>query len=222
MIGFLCHHSSSLSPLYSPSTRPHCTHCCHWYQWRFWSLSGDVWGRIIPNADGSSSNGNRRNTWCVDQSTITTHSSEHCRHYPFVHRSYASHRRDYCRNYNNWGWFGGATSKFIHKLYKCYIRTRVHIGVWHVYWHEPMPTMNHTTIKWDRSAVSMRGWWEEGIYSRHYAWFLLFWYIKNGVIFPLFWYQWHQIDAWEKTTINKPFFGAYRRGLWCFLGMGGW
>ena len=149
----------------------------------------------VPNADGSSSNDNRRNTWCVDQSTITTHSSEHCRHHPFVHHPYTSHRRDYCRNCNSWGWIGGATSKFIHKLYKCYIRMREHIGVWHVYWHEPTPTMNHTTIKWGRSAVSMRGWWEEGVYLRYQALFLLFWYIKNGVIFQPFWYWWYYFQC---------------------------
>ena len=40
---------------------------------------------------------------------------------------------------------------------KLYIRTRVHIGVWHAYWHDPTPIMHHTTIKWGRSAVSMRG-----------------------------------------------------------------
>ena len=110
-------------------------------------------------------------------------------------RTYTSHWRDYCRYCNGWGWFGDTTSIFIHKSYIFYIRTRVDIGVWHTYWHEPKPTRHHTTIKWDRSAVSMRGWWEGGVYLRHNARFLLFWCIKNGVIFHLFWYWWYCFEC---------------------------
>ena len=101
----------------------------------------------VPNADGSSSNDNRRNTRYVDQSTITTHSSEHWRHHPLIRHTYTSHRRDYCRYCNSWGWFGGTTSYFIHKLYKLYIRTRVDLGQYNTIWHKPTPTMYHTTIK---------------------------------------------------------------------------
>ena len=83
----------------------------------------------VPNADGSSSNDNRRNTRYVDQSTVTTHSSGHFRHHPLIHHTCTSHRRDYCRYWNSWGWFGGTTSIFMHKMYKFYIRIKVDIGV---------------------------------------------------------------------------------------------
>ena len=149
----------------------------------------------VPYADGSSSNDNCRNTRCVTHYPITTYSNDHLCHNPFVPRTYTPNRRDYCRYCNGWGWFGDTTSIFIQKSYIFYTRTRVDIGVWHTYWHEPKPTRHHTTIKWDRSAVSMRGWWEGGVYLRHNARFLLFWCIKNGVIFHLFWYWWYCFEC---------------------------
>ena len=59
----------------------------------------------------------------------------------------------------------------------------------HILWHKPTPTIHHTTIKWGRSAVSMRGLWEGGVYLRHYARFLLFWFDVSPilVLMVLFW-----------------------------------
>ena len=149
----------------------------------------------VPYADGSSSNDNCRNTWYVDQSTLTTHPSRHLFHHPFVPRPHTSHWRDFYRYCNGWGWFGGTTSIFVDKSYIFYIRMRVDLGQYNILWHKPMPTIHHTTIKWGMSAVSMRGLREGGVYLRHYARFLLFWCIKNEVIFHLFWYQWHSIEC---------------------------
>ena len=83
----------------------------------------------VPNADGSSSNDNRRNTWCGVHYLITTHPSEQIRHHLFIQRIYTSYGRVYCRYCNGWGWVGGTTSNFIHKLYIFYIRMRVDIGL---------------------------------------------------------------------------------------------
>ena len=63
-----------------------------------------------------------------------------------------------------------------------YIRMRVDLGEYNILWHRPTPARHYTTIKWGRSAVSMRGLREGSVYLRHYARFLLFWCIKNGVI----------------------------------------
>ena len=63
-----------------------------------------------------------------------------------------------------------------------YIRMRVDLGEYNILWHRPTPARHYTTIKWGRSAVSIRGLREGGVYLRHYARFLLFWCIKNGVI----------------------------------------
>ena len=63
-----------------------------------------------------------------------------------------------------------------------YIRMRVDLGEYNILWHRPTPARHCTTIEWGRSAVSIRGLREGGVYLRHYARFLLFWCIKNGVI----------------------------------------
>ena len=56
-----------------------------------------------------------------------------------------------------------------------YIRMRVDLGEYNVLWHRPTSARHYTTIKWGRSAVSIRGLREGGVYLRHYARFLLFW-----------------------------------------------
>ena len=142
----------------------------------------------VPNVDGSSSIDSCRNTWYVDQSTLTTHPSRHLFHHPFVPRPYTSHWRDYCRYCNGWGWFGGTTSIFVDKSYTFYIRMRVDLGQYNILWHKPTPTIHHTTIKWGRSAVPMRGWQCGVDYLRYQARFSIFWCIKNEVIFHLFLY----------------------------------
>ena len=119
-----------------------------------------------------------RNTWYVDQSTLTTHPSGHLFHHPFVPRPYTSHWRDYYRYCNGWGWFGGTTSIFVDKSYIFYIRMRVDLGQYNILWHKPTPTIHHTTIKWGRSAVSMGGWRGKAVYLRYQARFSIFWYIK--------------------------------------------
>ena len=127
--------------------------------------------------------------------TSDTHFSEQQHQHPFIPRIYASYRCVYCRYCNGWGCFGGTASIFMHGSYNFYTRMRVDIGVRHTCWHETMPTIHHTTIKWGRSAVSMRGWREGGVYSRHCAGFLLFWCIKNVVIFQTFWYWWYRFQC---------------------------
>ena len=52
---------------------------------------------------------------------------------------------------------GLVMSSFIHKSYIFYIRMRVDLGQYNILWHKPTPTIHHTTIKWGRSAVPMRG-----------------------------------------------------------------
>ena len=88
-------------------------------------------------------------------------------------------------------------------------------------WHKPMPSKDDTTIKWGRSAVSMRGWWVGGVYLRYQARFLLFWCIKMGWFFNYFGIDGPFFNALDKTTINKPFSGVYSWGLWCCLAMEG-
>ena len=45
---------------------------------------------------------------------------------------------------------------------------------------------------------------------------------KMGWFFTYFGIDGTILNAWDKTTINKPFSGVYRWGLWCYFGCGGW
>ena len=68
----------------------------------------------------------------------------------------------------------------------------------------------------------MRGWREGGVYLRHNARFLLFWCIKNGVIFHLFWYQWHPIECLGQTNNIQTDRGCLWVVFVMLLGCGGW
>ena len=68
----------------------------------------------------------------------------------------------------------------------------------------------------------MRGWREGGVYLRHNARFLLFWCIKNGVIFHLFWYQWHPIECLGQTNNIQTDRGCLWMVFVMLLGCGGW
>ena len=46
--------------------------------------------------------------------------------------------------------FCGQIVYFLHRM-------RVDLGQYNILWHKPTPTIHHTTIKWGRSAVPMRG-----------------------------------------------------------------
>ena len=88
-------------------------------------------------------------------------------------------------------------------------------------WHKPTPSKDDTTIKWGRSAVSMRGWWVGGVYLRYQARFLLFRCIENGWFFNYFGIDGPLLNTRDKTTINTPSSGVYSWGLWCCLALEG-
>ena len=66
----------------------------------------------------------------------------------------------------------------------------------------------------------MGGWRGKAVYLRYQARFSIFWYIKNEVIFHLFWYQWHPIECLGQTNNIQPTEDVFRWGVWCYLGMG--
>ena len=66
----------------------------------------------------------------------------------------------------------------------------------------------------------MRGWRGGVVYSRHNARFSLFRCIKNGVMFHLFWYQWHPIECLGQTNNIQSDRGCLWMGF--VMLFGGW
>ena len=66
----------------------------------------------------------------------------------------------------------------------------------------------------------MRGWRGGVVYSRHNARFSLFRCIKNGLMFHLFWYQWHPIECLGQTNNIQSDRGCLWMGF--VMLFGGW
>ena len=60
------------------------------------------------------------------------------------------------------------------------------------------------------------------VYLRYQARFSIFWYIKNEVIFHLFWYQWHPIECLGQTNNIQTDRGCLWMGFVMLLGCGVW
>ena len=138
----------------------------------------------------------------------------HLCHNPFVPRTYTSHRRDYCRYCNGWGWLGDTTSIFIHRSY---IFLHPYEGGFGRIQH-PMAQTNASQTLHNNQMGQECGFYTgitggRRLFEALCPIFIILVHQKWGDCFTYFGIDGTLLNAWDDTTINKPTWDVYRWGL---------